>query len=174
MAICVRDEQACMADVHASSIRRGSDGIGHSNWSLAPMGGPLKGRPGTARRSYSPTSRPIASCGMTPHTGECTEFRTGTHGTNGLMFDAQGRLYGCQSGNHCIARFEPDGTMTPLPNRLQGHRHNRPNDLAVDRKGRIWFTDPFGRGRSRRNGSWTMPPSSGWTLSPTAAGTSSA
>ena len=74
-------------------------------------------------------------------------FRTGTHGTNGLMFDAQGRLYGCQSGQHCITRFEPDGNMTPLPNRLDGRRHNRPNDLAIDRKGRIWFTDPFGRGR---------------------------
>jgi sugar lactone lactonase YvrE len=23
-----------------------------------------------------------------PNTGTCTEFRTGTHGTNGLMFDA--------------------------------------------------------------------------------------
>ena len=84
-----------------------------------------------------------------PQTGACAEFRTGTQSTNGLMFDAQGRLYGCQSGNHCIARFEPDGTMTPLPNRLQGRRHNRPNDLAIDSKGRIWFTDPFGRGRPR-------------------------
>jgi gluconolactonase len=84
-----------------------------------------------------------------PHTGTCTEFRTGTQGTNGLMFDAQGRLYGCQAGNHGITRFEPDGTMTPLPNRIQGRRHNRPNDLAIDRQGRIWFTDPFGRGRPR-------------------------
>lgn len=83
-----------------------------------------------------------------PKTGEVTEYRTGTEGTNGLMFDAQGRLYGCCSGGHCIARFEPDGTMTKLPNRLDGRRHNRPNDLAIDRKGRIWFTDPFGRGRS--------------------------
>jgi gluconolactonase len=82
-----------------------------------------------------------------PQTGTCAEFRTGTQSTNGLMFDAQGRLYGCQSGNHCIVRFNPDGTMTPLPNRLQGRRHNRPNDLAIDSQGRIWFTDPFGRGR---------------------------
>jgi gluconolactonase len=81
------------------------------------------------------------------HTGACTEFRTRTHATNGLMFDARGRLYGCQAGQHRIARFEPDGSVTRLPNRLQGRRHNRPNDLAIDRKGRIWFTDPFGRGR---------------------------
>ena len=82
-----------------------------------------------------------------PQTGTCAEFRTGTQSTNGLMFDTQGCLYGCQSGNHCIVRFNPDGTMTPLPNQLQGRRHNRPNDLAIDSKGRIWFTDPFGRGR---------------------------
>ncbi len=82
-----------------------------------------------------------------PHTGACTEFRTGTRSTNGLMFDAQGRLYGCQSGQNRITRFEPDGSVTPLPNRLEGRRHNRPNDLAIDRRGRIWFTDPFGRGR---------------------------
>jgi gluconolactonase len=82
-----------------------------------------------------------------PRSGDVSEFRSGTHNTNGLMFDGQGRLYGCQSGRHCIVRFEPDGGMTPLPNRLDGRRHNRPNDLAIDRKGRIWFTDPFGRGR---------------------------
>src|SRR5947208_10383738 len=47
-----------------------------------------------------------------PRSNTCTEFRTGTHLTNGLMFDAQGRLYGCQAGKHCIARFEPDGGVT--------------------------------------------------------------
>ena len=82
-----------------------------------------------------------------PRTGECREFRTGTHATNGLMFDAQGRLYGCQAGQHCIARFEPDGSVTQLPNKLDGRRCNRCNDLAIDRKGRIWFTDPFGSNR---------------------------
>lgn len=82
-----------------------------------------------------------------PKTGACKEFRTDTHNTNGLMFDAQGRLYGCQAGQHCIARFEPDGRVTQLPNKLDGRRHNRPNDLTIDRKGRIWFTDPFGSNR---------------------------
>ncbi len=81
-----------------------------------------------------------------PTTGECTEFRTGTNATNGLMFDTQGRLYGCSGGGRCILRFEPDGTTTTLPHRLVGRRHNRPNDLAIDRQGRIWFTDPYGQG----------------------------
>ena len=76
-------------------------------------------------------------------TGDCTEYRSGTNGTNGLMFDAQGRLFGCSSVGRCILRFEPDGTTTTLPHLLDGKRHNSPNDLAIDRKGRIWFTDMF-------------------------------
>ena len=80
-----------------------------------------------------------------PVTGDCTEYRTGTNGTNGLNFDAQGNLYGCSGGGRRILRFDPDGTATPLPHLLDGRRHNRPNDLAIDRKGRIWFTDPSGQ-----------------------------
>ncbi len=80
-----------------------------------------------------------------PVTGDCTEYRTGTNGTNGLNFDAQGNLYGCSGGGRSILRFEPDGSATPLPHLLDGRRHNRPNDLAIDRKGRIWFTDPSGQ-----------------------------
>src|SRR5262245_64206130 len=83
-----------------------------------------------------------------PATGACTEFRTGTHGTNGLMFDAQGHLYGGQSGNHCIARFEPDGRMTQLSNRLEGRRQNRPKDLAIDQQGASWLNSHFDRRRS--------------------------
>ncbi len=75
-----------------------------------------------------------------PKTGECTEHRSGTDGTNGLMFDEQGRLFGCSSGRYIVG-FEPDGAMTKLPYLLDGKRHNKPNDLAIDRKGRIWFTD---------------------------------
>ncbi len=81
-----------------------------------------------------------------PKTGQCTEYRTRTNATNGLMFDAQGRLYGCSGGGRCIVRFESNGTMATLPHLLDGKRHNRPNDLAIDHKGRIWFTDPIGRG----------------------------
>ena len=79
-----------------------------------------------------------------PQTGETTEVFTGTSRTNGLCYDSQGNLYGCQSGGRRIVRFEKDGTtMTSLPHQLEGKRHNNPNDLAVDKQGRIWFTDPF-------------------------------
>ena len=79
-----------------------------------------------------------------PKTGETSEYFTGTNRTNGLCFDAQGNLYGCQSGGRRIVRFEKDGaTITSLPHLLDGKNHNNPNDLAVDKQGRIWFTDPF-------------------------------
>ena len=81
-----------------------------------------------------------------PETGECTEYRTDTNHTNGLVFDVEGRLYGCCSGGRSIVRFEPDGGTTTIVDKLDGQRLNTPNDLAVDRQGRIWFTNPWNDG----------------------------
>lgn len=87
-----------------------------------------------------------------PTSGETTEYFTETGHTNGLCFDAQGNLYGCQSGGRRIVRFEKDRkTITSLPHALNGNRHNNPNDLAVDKQGRIWFTDPY-------SGAWDSGP----------------
>ena len=61
-----------------------------------------------------------------PHTGDCAEYFTDTNGTNGLCFDLEGRLYGCQSGGRRIVRFEDDGTtITSLPHHL-GRGPRRP------------------------------------------------
>ena len=38
-----------------------------------------------------------------PEAGDYTEYRTDTRGTNGLMFDAEGRLYGCPGWSRTIA-----------------------------------------------------------------------
>ncbi|MDA1189812.1 MAG: SMP-30/gluconolactonase/LRE family protein [Chloroflexi bacterium] len=72
-----------------------------------------------------------------------TVFRENTSHANGLMFDKQGRLYGCEGGAHRVVRYEHDGTTTVLADNFEGKRFNIPNDLAVDDKGRIWFTDPW-------------------------------
>ena len=50
-----------------------------------------------------------------PKTGDITEYFTGTQRTNGLCFDSQGNLYGCQSAGRRIVRFESDGTTITLP-----------------------------------------------------------
>ncbi len=83
-----------------------------------------------------------------PRTGDTTEFRTGTNRTNGLIFDANGRLYGCCSGGRSIVRFEPDGGTTVVADRLDGKRLNTPNDLGADRQGRVWFTNPWNEGNT--------------------------
>ena len=78
--------------------------------------------------------------------GEITVAREGTNRTNGLCYDAQGRLFGCCSGGRSIVRFDADGKNTVITDRLDGKRLNTPNDLAVDRTGRIWFTNPINEG----------------------------
>src|SRR5262245_53886212 len=63
-------------------------------------------------------------------------------GTNGLLFDAQGRLVACESERRRVTRTEADGTVTVLTERYGGKRYNTPNDLTLDAKGRIYFSDP--------------------------------
>ena len=81
-----------------------------------------------------------------PEIGECTEYRVGTNRTNGLSFDAHGNLYGCCAAGRSIVRFEADGSTTTIVDRLDGKRLNTPNDLAIDARGRVWFTNPWNEG----------------------------
>jgi gluconolactonase len=70
-------------------------------------------------------------------------------GSNGLLFDAQGRLLLCQHGDRRIVRLESNGTRTILANRYEGKRLNSPNDLVWAPDGALWFTDPpFGLPRA--------------------------
>jgi gluconolactonase len=81
-----------------------------------------------------------------PHSDAITEWRTGTNRTNGLAFDLEGRLYGCCSGGRAIVRFDHEGQTATIADRLDGKRFNTPNDLAIDRQGRVWFTNPWNAG----------------------------
>ena len=72
-------------------------------------------------------------------------MRANSGGTNGLTFDLQGRLVMCESDNRRIARMERDGTITPLAERWEGKRLNRPNDVVCRSDGSIYFTNPGGR-----------------------------
>jgi gluconolactonase len=81
-----------------------------------------------------------------PKSGAIDVWRTDTNRTNGLCFDADGRLFGCSAGGRSIMRFDPSGKNLVVVDRFEGKRLNTPNDLAVDRQGRIWFTNPFNEG----------------------------
>jgi gluconolactonase len=79
-----------------------------------------------------------------PEDGSCTVYKSGTKGANGLAIDGMGRLIACQGGSEGrrVVRYEADGSEVVLADRFEGKRFNSPNDLAIDRHGRIWFTDP--------------------------------
>ena len=77
------------------------------------------------------------------NTNTITPWRTGLDRTNGLAFDAAGRLFGCCQGSRRIMRFDPDGKNVVVADQVDGKKLNTPNDLAIDRKGRIWFTNPW-------------------------------
>lgn len=64
-------------------------------------------------------------------------------GSNGLTFDAQGRLYLAEHGDRRIARMDPDGGKITIADRYQGKRLNSPNDLVLKSNGDIYFTDPI-------------------------------
>lgn len=78
-----------------------------------------------------------------PGTGQVAEYRKYTANTTGLALGPDGQLYGCQSAAQRVVRFNVDGSMSMLADRLDGLLHNQPDDLVVDVGGRIWFTDPL-------------------------------
>ena len=92
-----------------------------------------------------------------PAANACTIFRENTNCANGLTFDAQGRLYGCEGGATIdarrVVRYENDGGVTVLADRHEGKRLNIPNDVVVDPEGCVWFTDPYYEGAA---GHWSF------------------
>lgn len=81
-----------------------------------------------------------------PKTKETTVFAEDSGKSNGLICDSEGRLLaaeGSDFGGRCVSRWDlKTGQKTVLVDRFQGKRFNAPNDLCVDRIGRVYFTDP--------------------------------
>ncbi len=73
--------------------------------------------------------------------GNVTIFRENA-GSNGLLFDRQGRLIICEALARRVSRLNEDGSLTVLAERYEGKRFNQPNDLTIDSKDRIYFSDP--------------------------------
>lgn len=62
--------------------------------------------------------------------------------TNGLLFDKDGRLLACEPVRRRVTRTERDGKIAVLADRFGGMPFNQQNDLTIDSKGRIYFSDP--------------------------------
>ncbi|MCH7989912.1 MAG: SMP-30/gluconolactonase/LRE family protein [Planctomycetes bacterium] len=81
-----------------------------------------------------------------PKTKKTTVFAMNSHKSNGLIFDAKGNLLACEGSNfggRAVVRWNTKTQKrTVLVDRINGKRFNAPNDLCLDSKGRIYFTDP--------------------------------
>ncbi len=81
-----------------------------------------------------------------PKTKETTVFIDDSRKSNGLKFDLEGRLVACEGsdeGGRAVVRYDlATKKRTVLADRYKGKRFNAPNDLAIDTKGRIYFSDP--------------------------------
>jgi gluconolactonase len=69
-------------------------------------------------------------------------FREPSNGANGNAFDAQGRLYTCESFARRVTRTDKKGHIEVLADKWEGKRLNAPNDIVVSKSGHVYFTDP--------------------------------
>lgn len=79
--------------------------------------------------------------------GKVSVFREPSGRANGLAYDRQGRLVICEGNapehkGRRVVRLDRDGSLVVLAERYEGKRLNSPNDITIDPKGRIYFTDP--------------------------------
>ncbi len=63
-------------------------------------------------------------------------------GSNGLTFDAEGRLITAEHGDRRVSILTKDGGKMTLADRYEGKRLNSPNDVVVHSSSTIYFTDP--------------------------------
>ena len=108
---------------------------------------------GDVRRTEGPVGAPDGSLLFTganeiirvDGAGQVSTFVTPSNDSNGLGFDANGRLISVQrgAGNEKVAVLHPPGGAT-LADRVDGKPFNRLNDLVVSRTGGIYFTDVDG------------------------------
>ena len=110
----------------------------------APLGGIVW--TGDALLVSVPNESRIVS--IDPASGAVNDFRRYTNRTNGLALARDGSVYGAQEGGRRIVQFTRDGSTAVLPHLLDGEYHNQPNNLFVDSRGSIWFSDPYSSVRS--------------------------
>lgn len=74
-------------------------------------------------------------------------FRVPSNMANGTAWDRDGRLLVCEHATSRVSRIEAEGAYEILVSHYQGRELNSPNDIVVDSRGDIFFTDPnSGRG----------------------------
>lgn len=81
-----------------------------------------------------------------PATKKATVFRSPSGMSNGLKFDADGNLLAAEGADHGGRRLTRTDMKTGktyiVAGLFEGKPFNSPNDITIDEKGRIYFSDP--------------------------------
>jgi len=78
--------------------------------------------------------------------GKLSTFRKNSGGANGLFFDKDGNLLACEGGGRRLVSITPKGKVKVLADKYNDKKFNSLNDLWIDPKGGVYFTDPrYGR-----------------------------
>lgn len=85
--------------------------------------------------------------------GKLSTYSENSGGANGLFFDRAGNLLVCEGGNRRIVSLDSKGKATVLADSYKNKKLNKPNDLWIDPKGGIYFSDPiYGRVEKEQDG----------------------
>ena len=78
--------------------------------------------------------------------GNVSTFVENSNGTNGMGWDQQGRLIAVQRApkNEKVGVLYPPDKVTTLADNFQGKPFNSLNDMALDKRGGVYFTDTQG------------------------------
>jgi gluconolactonase len=81
-----------------------------------------------------------------PKTGKTTIFRSPSGMSNGIKFDAEGNMIVAEGadfgGRRLIKTDMKTGKSYILAGLYEGRPFNSPNDITIDERGRIYFSDP--------------------------------
>lgn len=80
---------------------------------------------------------------------QLTLIRETTQGGNGLYLDRKGNLYQCQGKGRQVVVIRPDGATEVLVDAYEGDSLNSPNDVWLDDRGGMYFTDPNYSGQEK-------------------------
>ena len=75
--------------------------------------------------------------------GELSLFMDKTGHSDGMYFDKKGNLITAADEKNELWQISPDKKVKVLLDNFEGKRFNGPNDLWIDAKGGIFFTDPY-------------------------------
>jgi gluconolactonase len=118
------------SDLAAGEVKRLGDGMKFTE-------GPVADGKGNVYFSDIPNNRIMKWDGKA-----LSVWMENSEGANGLKIDKDGNLVACQGGGRRVVRISMDKQVGVVADAFDGKKLNSPNDLALDARGGVYFTDP--------------------------------